>query len=281
MFRKAILVALGLGVGLTATLAAFAAGPFFAPQPPTTAGEPFSAVGQTQSTTNFSDGNRIVRNNTVHYYRDGQGRVRVERNNVMEGIGINTSTNGVIIPVNSGSVVIDDPVSGERINLMPQMKMAHVFKMPEGIKSGRVMPAPLPDESAPFALMGLGMGIGANGMTTESSAETTSLGQQIVNGVTATGTRVVRVIPVGALGNEKPITSTLEEWKSAELGIPVRITAKSSLGGTLTYELRDLQRAEPDASLFTVPTGYKQMSFPQAGAATMTATGIAVSVKKP
>jgi hypothetical protein len=278
MFRKATFVVLGLGVGLTATLAAFAAGPFFAPQPPTTAGEPFSAVAQTQSTTEFSDGNRIVRTNTVHYFRDGQGRVRVERNNGgAEGVG--TATNGVVVPLAVGSIMIDDPVSGERINLMPQMKMAAVFKLPEGIRSGRVMQGPQPDESAPFALMGLGMGVGANGMTTESSAETTSLGQQIVNGVTATGTRIVRVIPVGALGNEKPITSTLEEWKSAELGIPVRITAKSSIGGSLTYNLQDLQRAEPDASLFSVPAGYKQMNLPMQGAASATAT--LTAVKKP
>jgi len=279
MFRKATLVALGLGVGLTGTLAAFAAGPFFAPQPPTTAGEPFSAVAQTQSTTNFSDGNRIVRHNTVRYFRDGQGRVRVERNNSMGAESANSSANGVIISANGGSVVIDDPVSRERITLIPAMKIAHVFKLPEGIKSGLVMPGSLPDESAPFALMGLGMGIGANGMTTESSAETTSLGQQVVNGVTATGTRVVRVIPVGALGNEKPITSTLEEWNSAELGIPVRITAKSSLGGTLTYNLQDLQRAEPDAALFAVPADYKQMNPTMQGVASATATAIAV--KKP
>jgi hypothetical protein len=279
MFRKATFLTIGLGAGLTATLAAFAAGPFFAPQPPTTAGEPFSAVAQTQSITNFSDGNRIVRNNTVRYFRDGQGRVRVERNNSMGSESANIATNGVVVSANGGNVVIDDPVSGERINLMPQLKSATVFKVPEGMRAVRAMPGPLPEESAPFALMGLGMGIGANGMTTESSAETTSLGQQIVNGVTATGTRVVRVIPVGALGNEKPITSTLEEWKSAELGIPVRITATSSIGGSMTYNLQDLQRAEPDASLFTVPAGYKQMNFPAQGSASASAT--LTAVKKP
>jgi hypothetical protein len=281
MFRKATLVVLGLGVGLTATLAAFAAGPFFAPDPPTTAGEPFSAVAQTQSTTEFSDGNRIVRSNTVHYYRDGQGRVRVDRNSLTQGT--NTSTNGVMAPVDAGRIVIDDPVSGERINLTPALKTAVVFKLPEGMKAPRAIPTPSP-EDAPFALMGLGMGVGANGMSTEASAETTSLGQQIVNGVTATGTRVVRVIPVGALGNEKPITSTLEEWKSAELGIPVRITATSSLGGKLTYNLQDLQRAEPAASLFTVPAGYKQMNLGMPGAVqsvAATSTATVTAVKKP
>ena len=285
MFRKATCVALGLGAaGLTATLAAFAAGPFFAPEPPTTAGEPFSAVAQTQSTTEFSDGNRIVRSNTVHYYRDGQGRVRVERGSGGPEAG-STSTNGVVLAVNGGNIMIDDPVSEERINLMPPLKTATVFKVPAAMRAGHVMAAAsLPEESAPFALMGLGMGIGANGLTTESSVETTSLGQQIVNGVTATGTRVVRVIPVGVLGNEKPITSTLEEWKSAELGIPVRITAKSSIGGTLTYNLQDLQRAEPDASLFAVPADYKVRNFPPPGAiasVAATSTATVTAVKKP
>lgn len=39
----------------------------------------FSAVAKTESVTAFADGNRIVRTNTVRYFRDGQGRTRTER----------------------------------------------------------------------------------------------------------------------------------------------------------------------------------------------------------
>ena len=285
MLRKALLAGLLVGSGLGGTLAAIAAGPFFAPEPPAIPGEPFSAVAQTQSTTVFADGNRIVRTNTVHYFRDGQGRTRVDR--PVSGMG---SAVGVAVAGKEGTrvgptgrvtavdgySVIEDPVSGERINLIAPVKMATVFKYPQG-KAPRLQPAAaLFDNMVPFGLLGLGMGIGADGGTTESSADTTSLGERVVNGVLATGTRVVRVIPVGALGNEKPITSTLEEWKSAELGIPVQITETSSIGGRLTYNLEDVVRVEPDASLFTVPAGYttRDVGVPMAvaGVATATAT---------
>jgi hypothetical protein len=274
MLRNVMLVGLS-ALGLTGTLAAVAAGPFFAPEPPQTTGEPFSGVAQTQSTTVFADGNRIVRTNTVHYYRDGQGRTRVDRAVVDERA--NNSAQG-------GVVMIEDPVNGEHISLMPMAKMAAVFKYPNGHAPAHSRPASQLDTTAPFGLLGLGMGIGADGRTTESSADTTSLGQKVISGVMATGTRVVRVIPVGALGNEKPITSTLEEWKSAELGIPVQITEKSSIGGTLTYNLQDVVRAEPDPSLFTVPANYtrRDINAPSMTVAgTVTGSAVVTAVKKP
>jgi len=102
------------------------------------------------------------------------------------------------------------------------------------------------DDMAPFALLGFGMGIGANPAATEASSATSSLGQKSINGVTATGTRLVRNIPIGVLGNEKPITSTLDRWVSPDLGIAVQINQKSSIGGEVTLNLGQVVRTEPD-----------------------------------
>lgn len=292
MLRKALVIGLLAGSGLGGTLAAVAAGPFFAPEPPPIPGEPFSGSAQTQSTTVFADGNRIVRTNTVHYFRDGQGRTRVERpaSSPASSVGFAVkqgSPNGAtghLVAVDTTHTSIDDPVSGERINLIAPMKMATVIKYTPGKSPQPLqMISDLRDDMATFGLLGLGMGIGADGRTTESSAETTSLGEKVVNGVLATGTRIVRVIPVGALGNEKPITSTLEQWKSAELGIPVQITETSSIGGQLTYNLQDLVRAEPDPSLFTVPAGYtrQELGGAMTAAGGATAVGTVTAVKKP
>jgi hypothetical protein len=109
----------------------------------------------------------------------------------------------------------------------------------------------------PFALLGFHMGIGAN-PATEASSTTTSLGQKSFNGVPATGTRLVRDIPSGVLGNEKPITSTLDRWVSPDLGIPVQMTQKSSIGGELTLNLEQVARTEPDPTLFVPPSDYKR-----------------------
>lgn len=251
MSRKTFLLGLLCCAGLVGPLGAAPRGPFFAETPPPIAGQPFSAVSVTQSTTVFSDGNRIVRTNTVRYFRDSQGRTRVERGPAaVDGSGTQTNT----------LVVITDPAKSERIVLYPERKIAFALKMRAGAADQPPEP-PMADEAteldttAPFALLGLRMGVGATAKT-ESSSATTSLGQATVNGLAATGTRVVRTIPVGVLGNAKPITSTLERWLSTDLEVPVRITEASSIGGTITYNLEQISRAQPDAQLFTVPAGY-------------------------
>jgi hypothetical protein len=213
MLRKALVLGLVLSPGLAVSSGALAAGPFFAEEPPEVAGAPFSAVVKTQSVTGFADGNRIVRTNTVRYFRDGQGRTRTERGNALISV-----------------ITICDPVGGMHYVLRPENKTVFAYKTPAG---GTILPSPAidsTDEMAPFGLLGFGMGIGAR-PATEASSETTSLGQKSISGLTATGTRLVRTIPSGVLGNEKPITSTLDKWVSPDLGIAVEVSQKSSIGG--------------------------------------------------
>jgi hypothetical protein len=252
MLRKALLLGLVLSPGLAGPLVAVAGGPFFAEEPPGIAGAPFSAVVKTESVTAFADGNRIVRTNTVQYFRDGQGRTRTER-----GEGPNRM------------IVINDPVSAQRYFVRPENKTVMAYKTSAGGKAVPVMAPSSMEDMAPFALLGFGMGIGAN-PTTEASSATTSLGQKSINGVTATGTRLVRTIPSGVLGNDRPITSTLDRWVSSDLGIAVQITQKSSIGGELTLNVEQVVRTEPDPTLFAPPSDYtrRDINLP-AGVATM------------
>jgi hypothetical protein len=232
-------------------LVAFAAG-FLAEQPPAIPGAPYSAVAVTQSTTSFSDGNRIVRTNTIRYFRDSQGRTRVER-----------GTGG------DATITITDTVGGQLFFIRPQSKTAEAIKLsPQVMAAQATIHSPM-DGQVPFALLGMGMGIGAS-LSTEATTSETALGQKAVNGVTATGTRVVRTFPAGVLGNEKPITSTVEEWFSADLGVPVQVTQKSSIGGDISLNLTQVVRGEPDATLFAPPAGYAVHQAP-------TAIGAAIS----
>ena len=237
MLRKALVLGLVLSPGLAGSVVALAAGPFFAEEPPEVAGAPFSAVAKTESVTAFADGNRIVRTFTVHYFRDGQGRTRTERAN---------GPNSVI--------TINDPVGGMHYVIRPEHKAVFAYKTGPG---GTVLPSPIAptDDLAPFGLLGFGMSVGA-APSTEASSETTSLGQKSISGVTAIGTRLVRHIPSGVIGNEKPITSTLDRWVSPDLGIAVQIDQKSSIGGELTLNMGQVARAEPDPTLFVPPAGY-------------------------
>jgi len=254
MLRKALVLGLILVLDFSNLSTVRAAGAFFAEEPPATAGSPFSAVVNVQSITVFEDGNRIVRANTVRYFRDGQGRTRTER-----GDGPNRT------------ITICDPVAGKSYVLRPQGNIAFAMNVqPSSIGAPHrlvTVATPETDDLLPFGLLGLRMGIGAQS-TTESSSDTTQLGQKTIVGLTTHGMRLVRTIPVGVLGNEKPIISTLERWVSPALGIPVEITQKSSIGGELTLSLSQVQRAEPDATLFSVPAGYTvQEAGPHPGGA--------------
>ena len=105
------------------------------------------------------------------------------------------------------------------------------------------------------------MAIGASQFT-EATTSTTSLGQKDINGLAVTGSRIVRTIPVGVLGNEKPIVATIEQWVSPDLGMMVQFTETSSLGGSVTVNLSQIVRSEPDSSLFVVPADYKVQNVP-------------------
>ena len=86
---------------------------------------------------------------------------------------------------------------------------------------------------------------------------TTSLGQKVINALNTTGTRIVRTFPAGALGNDKPITSTLEQWVSTDLGVVVQMTQSSSVGANITASLTNVSRAAPSESLFAPPRDYR------------------------
>ena len=82
------------------------------------------------------------------------------------------------------------------------------------------------------------------------------LGTQTIAGVTAQGTRITHIIPAGQMGNEKPITIVRESWYSSDLQTVVMSKHNDPWSGETTYTLTNIQRAEPAASLFAVPSDY-------------------------
>lgn len=83
------------------------------------------------------------------------------------------------------------------------------------------------------------------------------LGEQTVQGVKASGTRTTTTIPLGAIGNDRPIVSVMEQWTSPELGVVVRRTLRDPQIGETDYRLENIDRSEPLKSLFEVPAGYE------------------------
>jgi hypothetical protein len=90
----------------------------------------------------------------------------------------------------------------------------------------------------------------------EGEVNRESLGTQTIEGVQAEGTRITFTIPAGKIGNERPIVTVNERWYSPELQAVVMSRNSDPRSGETTYRLMNINRNEPDASLFQVPADY-------------------------
>jgi hypothetical protein len=65
--------------------------------------------------------------------------------------------------------------------------------------------------------------------------------------------------------------------------VPVEITEKSSSGGTLTLNFKQIVRAEPDAALFTVPSDYTrfEVNLPAPESSPVVTKQVTTVVRKP
>lgn len=86
---------------------------------------PYSGVGTTEVVRTLADGNRIVRTNTMRYFRDGKGRTRTEI--ALAAVGPFT------LEEERSIITIEDPVAERRYVLHPEMKRAHVFELRPGV----------------------------------------------------------------------------------------------------------------------------------------------------
>jgi hypothetical protein len=197
----------------------------------TVTGAPVTASFSTQSTQSLDDGNKIQHTAAGTFARDSQGRTR---NDVtLPAIG-RWATAG---PNPPHAILINDPVAGAHFILEPDKKIA--LKMPAPNRPTRGDGPPLP-----FA--------GQN----KNNTVMTSLGTQTIAGVPAQGTLITRTIPAGTIGNQKPIEITVERWYSAELQMNVMIKRTDPFAGVNVFQLTNIQRQEPDASVFQVPPDY-------------------------
>jgi Spy/CpxP family protein refolding chaperone len=205
-------------------------------------GAPFKATASTDTSQTLQDGTSIHRTATSTLYRDSQGRSRNEV--TLSGFG----------PLQAAGkthtmITIADPVAGCHYMLDAEHKVAHQRMMhtPPGDKAG-----------TPEAAQAFQQKMEARMQLEEASGavKKDSLGTQSINGINAEGTRITRTIAAGQIGNDKAIQIVFERWYSPDLQIVVKSTRSDPRFGTTTYSLTNVQRVEPAASLFTVPSDY-------------------------
>lgn len=205
-------------------------------------GAPFTATAKSDTTQSLQDGTTIHRTTSSALYRDSAGRVR--REVTLSGFGP-LQTSGKPRTV----ITIGDPVAGVHYMLNPDQKVAHKMAAHKGGKNGDTSG----DKAQAFEQR-----MQQRMAKEEASGEVRkeSLGTQAINGVNAEGTRVTRTIPAGQIGNDKPLQIVFERWYSPDLQIVVKSTRTDPRFGTTTYALNSVQRTEPAAALFTVPSDY-------------------------
>lgn len=89
-----------------------------------------------------------------------------------------------------------------------------------------------------------------------SKAVTRDLGTREFGGLKASGQQRSYTIPANEIGNRNPIEVSSETWTSPELQVLVYFKHSDPRSGELVYRLENLKRTEPNAALFSVPSGY-------------------------
>jgi hypothetical protein len=199
------------------------------------AGSPYSATVSTQTTQTLADGNQINRTTNGTIARDSQGRTR--RDMTLDAIGP-WAAQGTTPP---HFVLINDVVAGASYALQPERKTAQKLPQRHPWKDRNGQP---PAGSPAFS--------GGD----RNNVVATQLGTQTIGGVVAEGTRYTRTIPVGAIGNAKPIVIVTERWYSSDLQTVVMTKRSDPRMGETVFTLSNIQRSEPDASLFQVPSDF-------------------------
>jgi hypothetical protein len=225
-------------------------------------GAPYSATAATESTQVLADGNRIVNKTTALLARDSQGRTR--REETMGNIGP-LAMNGPKM------AFITDPVSKVSYILDLNNQTAQVMKAPDIAVGGPGTAVAIGGKQVQgnVATMSIQKKIIISGSTPGmeqriwvdfgndgGQAKSESLGTQVIEGVAAEGTRVTRTIPAGQIGNERALEITSEVWTSPELQMVILSKRNDPRFGETIYRLTDIRRAEPDPSLFQVPSSF-------------------------
>jgi TonB family protein len=175
----------------------------------------------------LDDGTHITHTTRLErFWRDSKGRTRLDRFYITPEYQANPRM--AAWP----TAEIADPESGFWYTLDHENKIAHRGRLPN--------PTPAPTPPAPPA-----------------SVAFEELGTQTIHGMLAEGGRTTITVPANAQGNDRPLVTTTETWRSPELGIVMLVKAHNPVSGDTTTDLQNFSRAEPDATLFAPPADYR------------------------
>lgn len=192
-------------------------------------GAPYTATATDTFTETLANGNTIQRTTTAIVARDSAGRTYEQRN--IKG--------GPLAPGNAPATItfISDPVAGYSYVLNASMKTAtrrplHAHALgADGAEPPHNRPA-------------------------NPNIQETTLAPATINGMSVTGKTITHTIPAGEIGNAQPIVSTNTVWSSPDLQVVISATREDPRTGKSVYALTNIQRTEPPAAWFQIPSDY-------------------------
>jgi len=199
-------------------------------------GKPVSAIEEHYSQEIMDDGYREEHESSGLFYRDEQGRMRVE-----------SQTRIVIYdPIASVVYIADVTAKTYRKTSFQKGAPVRIAVVDQGLwvsdgenyeKSQSPSPPPASnDHSAP--------------------STSRDLPATLINGVQARGIQTTSIIPVGAIGNDHELKVIHERWYSDENKLLLKSVDSDPRFGTTRYQLTSISQTPPAPSLFQMPSNY-------------------------
>jgi hypothetical protein len=219
---------------------------------PSRTGAPFLATVKWTLDQQLADGNAIHAVKLTRLARDSAGRTRFEN-----PMGCDRGEDGQLHA--RTDITLYDPATKTTTVWtvgFTSEKVANVTHQPAPV----ARPAPTAEEQAEVAERQREaverQKVAAAEISLDRVPQTIHLGTITIGGVSADGTRYVETISADSEGNKRTIEFVREYWRSKDLLRTVKMVMDNPMSGRSAFELQDISRQEPDASLFQVPAGY-------------------------
>ncbi len=225
-------------------------------------GAPFSATLVIESVQTLPNSNSNTHRSVSLIYRDAQGRTRRDR----MPLHLTEAAIGSTMPQ---LTTINDPVSGFFYILEPRTNIARkglLSQSDHGADESRsVIKQSASSEKAAGSSQTLPVPVTSDvskkferpRSSSSSEPKQELLGRREIEGLSAEGTRITLSIPADKIGNEGPVDTIVERWYSSDLKTVLLIERSDPRFGSSILRLTSIQRAEPAAVLFSVPSAFK------------------------
>jgi TonB family protein len=191
---------------------------------PAVRGLPFSAKVELETVSQLPDGTLITHKTYNLDARDSAGRTHNEMRNWITAEDEEPKLT---------RIELYDPATKTRTDLFPLTKLARQWVVAVTAQATPAVATAKPE------------------MTREG------MGTDAIEGLPVKGTRVTQTYPTRALGNDRPLTIVTEYWYAAELRLNLLTRRTDPRYGVQIVRVTELQRQEPDASLFAIGDDYK------------------------